>query len=138
MMPEKAILVTRSEQSQLERTFEMFGVGTMDQAQPWALILRDELDHATLIGDSDIPEDVVTMNSTFLLRDCATGQERLLTLVYPSFSTFAEGKVPVTTPLGAALLGSRAGDRIECGAPAYAAYEVVDILYQPEASISIH
>jgi regulator of nucleoside diphosphate kinase len=74
--------------------------------------LQDELRRATVVAASEVPDDVVTMNSRVAFADVTAGERGTVTLVYPHTGS-GEGRVPVTEPLGAALLGLRAGQEID-------------------------
>jgi regulator of nucleoside diphosphate kinase len=74
--------------------------------------LQGELKRATVIAESEVPADVVTMNSRVAYADITAGVRETVTLVYP-YAGAGFGRVPVTEPLGMALLGLRAGQEIE-------------------------
>ena len=46
--------------------------------------LSDELDQADLVRPEEIPNDVITMNSTFRLQDLDNGEEAVYSLVFPA------------------------------------------------------
>jgi regulator of nucleoside diphosphate kinase len=50
--------------------------------------LSEELDQAELVPPQDIPNDVITMNSTFRLQNLDTGEEAVYTLVFPGDADF--------------------------------------------------
>ena len=76
-----------------------------------ALLLR-EAGRARLHKPANIPADVVTMGSVVTFVDAASGAPRTVTLVYPSDADIAEGRISILTPVGAALIGLRAGQSI--------------------------
>lgn len=95
--------------------------------------LETILDDASCVPWRDVPESLVTMNSTVLLVDLDTGAERTATLVYPHEGEDAPPAVSVTTPLGVALLGAREGDMVEFrGASGDCRWRLAEIVYQPE------
>lgn len=99
--------------------------------------LDGELDRARVVSAQEIPPDVVTMNSEVALRDLDTGEELVLTLVFPHEANVDQRKVSVLAPLGTAVLGYRAGDVIEWQVPAGTRrLQVERVLFQPEASSS--
>lgn len=75
--------------------------------------LEYELARATLMPASEIPDDVVTMNSLVRFASEADHQEHELKLVYPHQTTTEEACVSILAPAGAALLGLTVGDRID-------------------------
>ncbi|HYG67633.1 MAG TPA: nucleoside diphosphate kinase regulator [Anaeromyxobacteraceae bacterium] len=80
--------------------------------------LEGELDRAIVVGDGEpLPPDVVTMDSRVVFEDGRTGNVREVTLVYPGGADASAGRVSVLAPIGAALLGLRAGDTIEWPLP---------------------
>ncbi|HEY0873875.1 MAG TPA: nucleoside diphosphate kinase regulator [Vicinamibacterales bacterium] len=99
--------------------------------------LDNELDRARVVSADEIPPDVVTMNSQVALRDLGTGEDIVMTLVFPHEANMEERKVSVLAPLGTAVLGYRAGDVIEWEVPAGTRrLKVERVLFQPEASSS--
>lgn len=99
--------------------------------------LDTELDRARIVSADEIPPDVVTMNSQVALRDLDTGEDIVMTLVFPHEANVEKRKVSVLAPLGTAVLGYRAGDVIEWEVPAGTRrLKVERVLFQPEASAS--
>src|SRR5690242_17947249 len=78
--------------------------------------LQSELGRATIVPESELPPDVVTMNSSVAYEDLTAGVRDTVMLVYPHAAA-GPGHLPVTTPLGMALLGLREGQEIECNFP---------------------
>lgn len=75
------------------------------------LLLR-EIGRATIHKERHIPRDVVTMNSEVDFIDETSGSVRSVRLVYPSDADIATGRISVLTPVGAGLIGMRAGSAI--------------------------
>jgi regulator of nucleoside diphosphate kinase len=101
--------------------------------------LDEELDRAEAMKPQEIPDDVITMNSTFRLRDVDTDQETVYTLVFPGDADSARGKVSILAPIGTAVLGYKIGDMIEWEVPAgRKRFKVEQIVYQPEAAGDYH
>jgi regulator of nucleoside diphosphate kinase len=101
--------------------------------------LDGELDRADLVKPQEIPNDVITMNSTFRLRDLDKGEEAVYTLVFPGEADSAKGKISILAPIGTAVLGYRLGDMIEWEVPAgLKRFKVEEIVYQPEAAGDYH
>lgn len=78
--------------------------------------LEAELERAQVIPLSQVPEDVVVMNSALEYEVVATHQRRRLSLVYPQDAESNAG-VSVLAPLGCALLGLRVGQEIDWQMP---------------------
>lgn len=101
--------------------------------------LENELDRAHVVGPSAIPHDVVTMNSQVRIEDLDTGMENVYTLVFPSEASIPEKKLSILAPIGTALLGSRAGGRVDWPVPAgMRTVRIKEVLYQPEAAGDYH
>lgn len=97
--------------------------------------LDDELDRARVVPASEIPADVVTMNSELALRDLDTGEEMVFRLVFPSEANADQQRISVLAPLGTAVLGYRAGDTIEWVVPGRTRRVRIDsVLFQPESA----
>ncbi len=106
---------------------------------PYLETLRNELNHASLVGSNAIDADVVTMNSTVVVRESKGGQTSQFTLVFPERANPETNHVSVLAPLGAGLLGYRVGDRVSFAVPTgRRTCEIVDIVYQPEAAGDLH
>jgi regulator of nucleoside diphosphate kinase len=78
--------------------------------------LQSELRRVTVVSESELPRDVVTMNSRVAYEDVTAHVRETVKLVYPHAAA-GSGHLPVTTPLGMALLGLREGQEIECNFP---------------------
>jgi len=74
--------------------------------------LLDEIARATIHDAARLPPDVVTMHSTVEFVDEASGTGRTVELVYPRDADIATGRVSILTPVGAGLIGLRAGQSI--------------------------
>ena len=97
--------------------------------------LRKELKRAKTVDPKDIPNDVITMNSKFKLKDLDSGEEMIYTLVFPEDADIYKNKISIYAPMGIALIGYRINDVIEWPVPGgMLRIKVLEILYQPEAS----
>ena len=101
--------------------------------------LEQELVKAEVVTPAGIPPDVITMNSRVCLQDMDSGENLVYTLVFPGDADFDNGKISVLAPIGTALIGYRAGDRITWRVPSgIKKLKVKSILYQPEAAGDFH
>ena len=101
--------------------------------------LEQELETAEVVSPEGIPPDVITMNSRVLLEDMDTGQFMEYTLTFPADADVETGKISVLAPIGTAMIGYRAGDRISWVVPGGEKnFLVKEILYQPEAAGDYH
>lgn len=78
--------------------------------------LQDELDRAYVVEPDELPNDVITVNSTAQFVDEATGEQFEITLVYPDKAD-GTGKISVLAPVGSALLGLSVGQSIPWQVP---------------------
>jgi regulator of nucleoside diphosphate kinase len=134
-MPERDIFVTEDDAHKLRTLL----VGVRERSVRDREHLRqldDELDRARLVPASEIPADVVTMNSELALRDLDTGEEMVFRVVFPSEANADQQRISVLAPLGTAVLGYRAGDAIEWVVPGRTRrLRIESVLYQPEARL---
>ena len=70
-----------------------------------------ELDRASVVPPEQLPSDVVRMGSRVRYRT-DDGDQREVTLVFPSEADIDRNRVSVMTPIGAALIGLRKGQSI--------------------------
>ena len=73
--------------------------------------LLDELERAQIVGDKDVPKDVVRMGSTVTFKS-DDGNTRTLKLVYPADESLDDHRISIMTPVGAALIGLGMGQSI--------------------------
>jgi regulator of nucleoside diphosphate kinase len=133
-MNARTILITEDDLTRLERL-----VASARRFQPLnhdhLVRLQDELERATVVANSEIPGDVVTMNSEVRVKDLDTGRVATYKIVFPRDAHVAENRISVLAPLGTALLGYRAGDVIEWDMPVgKKRLKVQAVVYQPEAA----
>ena len=83
------------------------------KSQMSAALLLEELARAEFCDRASLPADVVTMKSEVVFVDEDTGEEHRVHLVYPCDADIESNRLSVLTPVGAALIGLRRGDRID-------------------------
>lgn len=74
--------------------------------------LMAEVARATVLPSAEMPADVVNIGSAVRYRDEMTGREQTVSLVLPQDVDIDRGRISVLTPVGAALIGLRAGATI--------------------------
>lgn len=74
--------------------------------------LMAEVARATVLPSAEMPADVVNIGSAARYRDEMTGREQTVTLVLPQHVDIDRGRISVLTPVGAALIGLKAGASI--------------------------
>ena len=101
--------------------------------------LEKELMRANLTASTDIPPDVITMNSKVRLLDVEADEEMVFTLVFPAEADLKQEKLSVLAPIGTAILGFKTGDEINWNVPDDSRIiKVLEVIYQPEASGDYH
>ncbi len=80
-------------------------------------VLEGELARATIVEPSDLPRDVVAMNSTVWFRDLDTEEIERYQLVFPPDANVIHDRISVLAPIGTALLGYRLRDVVEWCVP---------------------
>lgn len=101
--------------------------------------LRRRLERAQLIDSRAAPPDLITMHSCVRFADPRDGRQSNCTLVFPEDGLAADERISVLAPLGAAILGCRAGDVIRFEVPGgRRTVRILEVLYQPEAAGDHH
>ena len=101
--------------------------------------LERELARAKVVAPSEVPPDLITMNSRVRLIDLDTREEMVYTLVFPDHADIAQSKISVLAPIGTAMLGYRVGDVFAWEVPdGVRRIQVEELLYQPEAAGDCH
>lgn len=104
--PPPRIVVAESEHSRLTGLAE----AALGRVPEVAGSLLAGMDRAVVTQPSRLPADVVRMGSEVTLEG-HDGPQRIA-LVYPGDADIAAGRISVLTPLGAALIGARAGQSV--------------------------
>lgn len=95
--------------------------------------LEEELDRAKVVDPRDIPNDVVTMNSSVMVKDLNTNEEKTFVLVFPGKANMTENAISILAPVGTALIGYKEGDVIDWEVPAGTKrIQIIKVIYQPE------
>ena len=101
--------------------------------------LGEELRRAVIVDPKEVPADVITMNSRAELLDLDSGETVTFRLVFPPEANIEEEKISVLAPIGAGMLGYRAGDEFEWKVPeGVRRMKVTKVHYQPEAAGDFH
>jgi len=133
-MEKRTIYITKLDMERLkERILESETIPERDKAH--LTELEHELLRAEIVSPQEIPADVITMNSTVLLKDLDTNKELTYTLVFPADADAGQNKISVLAPIGTAMIGYRVGDIISWEVPAgQRRLKVKKVIYQPEGA----
>lgn len=97
--------------------------------------LEADLQRALVVTRDQMPRDVITIHTRVRVHELDVGRQCIYTLVFPGEADVARSRISVLAPIGAALLGRRVGDLIECAAPSVTKrLKVREIVSQPENS----
>ncbi len=119
------------------RLKERIGQGKADsKLSPVQLMkLLQTVDGATLLEPTNIPDDVVTMNSVVSLEYVDTGRKLDICLVYPEEADSVQNRVSIFAPIATAILGLKRGTLASLPTPFGSVnVQITQILYQPEAA----
>lgn len=75
--------------------------------------LRERMAAALVVDESELPWDRAAIGSTVSYEEPAVGIRRAVTLAVPEDANPAAGLISFLSPVGSALVGRRAGDRVE-------------------------
>ena len=129
----ETITISEFDRRRLLALLDGYEVDALDRGSIEDLI--DEIERARVVPPVDVPPDVVTMNTRLRLADTATGESRVVTVVFPGAADAAHGKISILAPIGTALLGYAVGDEIEWQVPGgQRRFRIEAIEYQPEAA----
>lgn len=136
-MENSTIYVTELDMQRLQKLLE--GMESSSRNKAHLLELENELLRGHIVPSSEVPPDVITMNSSVKLKDMDSGEELEYTLVYPGGANASLNRISILAPIGTALIGYRVGDIIEWEVPSgVRRLKVAEIVYQPEASGDFH
>jgi len=89
--------------------------------------LSDRIDRALVEDESNIPDDVVRLNSKVTV-EFAQGTRQKFQLVPSTREELKENKISVVSTLGASLIGLAVNDRIQLGFPSdVKSFSIVDV-----------
>ncbi len=90
--------------------------------------VEETLVRARIIESSDLPNDKVYILSVVKIKDSKTKESIEYRLVSPEEADFDKNKISVTSPIGKALMGKKAGDVVKIKVPAgFLEYTILEI-----------
>jgi regulator of nucleoside diphosphate kinase len=127
--PEPRIVVTSTD---MERLRTLIDTTAGDRAD----MLDAELTRAEVVEPTEVPPDVVTMNSRVVFEDEDSHETREVTLAYPQDASLEQGRVSVLAPVGSTLLGMSVGQEAEWPLPGgkHKRLRILSVPYQPQAA----
>jgi transcription elongation factor GreA len=91
--------------------------------------VQEQLKNLSMIDLDSLPKDRAGLGSTVKVYDAAADKTLTYELVIPDESDFGKGLVSVTSPIGRALVGGKAGDQVTVKLPAGTrALEIVTVV----------
>ena len=90
--------------------------------------IEQMLKNATVLDESDLTTDAVSVGSTVTIRHCKTGRQGTYKIVGSTEAAPLEKKISDESPVGKALLKHKLGEIVEVEAPAgLIEYEIIEI-----------
>ena len=80
--------------------------------------MENTLAEARLLDEDQVETSKVRILSTVRYKNSKTGSEKVVTLVSAPEADVSKGRIPITSPIGKALLGKEVGDEITIHVPA--------------------
>lgn len=80
--------------------------------------LEKELKKARLVHKDELPQDVVRLNSTVVIKEAKENKEIELTVVVPEKANIKKRLISIMSPIGTALIGFRKGQQVRWKVPA--------------------
>jgi regulator of nucleoside diphosphate kinase len=133
-MAKRTIYITEDDARRLE---ELLKAGLRHSGRDMAnlRVLQDELRRAKIVAPDEITPDVVTMYSCVQVRASGDEEPMVFSLVFPEQADPDRGRISVVAPIGAAVLGYKAGDTIRFSTPGgVQQLRIEQVLYQPESA----
>jgi regulator of nucleoside diphosphate kinase len=94
------------------------GLSTLTFNRQDAEELEMELRKAKLVQDHELPQDVVRLNSTVVIKEEKDNRVMELTLVTPEKANIKQKRISIMSPVGTALIGFRKGQQVKWKVPA--------------------
>jgi regulator of nucleoside diphosphate kinase len=131
-MNAKNIIITNDDRRRLGTMLESPQVRRLERIDDLHA-LEAELECALGLDSTEVPQDVVTMDSRVALHDLASGEVETYTLVYPERADIARNCISILAPIGTAIFGCQAGDVVKVKTPSGVRHiRIEEILFQPE------
>ena len=130
----KCITITQEDRRRLGTMLQTIREYNLERSEDLHA-LESELELARALDPTDVPPDLVTMDSIVEVRDLDTGEVDSYTLVFPEQADIGANRISVVAPVGTALLGCRVGDVVRVAVPSGKRRLRIDAIhFQPENS----
>ncbi len=91
--------------------------------------LQEQLKNLSMIDLNSLPKDRAGLGSAITVYEVDSDRTIIYELVIPDESDFSKGRISVTSPIGRALLGRKAGEEVTVKIPAGTrVYEIVKLM----------
>ncbi|NDY71852.1 nucleoside diphosphate kinase regulator [Desulfobacter hydrogenophilus] len=129
---EKELLITKFDLDRLESLLDLYwGHNGFDEKNLESL--EKKISNCIVVPPEFIPNNIITMNSTFTVENEVTNEKKTYTLVFPEDADIKGNKISILAPIGIAILGHKVGQSIEWVAPSgLKKLKFIKIHYQPE------
>ena len=134
----KKIYITEDDMNRLE---EVLAIAARNAKRDFKHLegLTKELMKAEIVDSTEIPSNVITMNTRVLLNDLEHNVTKEYVVAYPGDANIEQNRVSVLSPLGTAMIGCRVGHILKVKTPTgERRLKVQKILYQPEKAGHYH
>ena len=86
------------------------------------------LKNATIVDENEVPADTVNVGSIVKVKDFDFNEEDEFTIVGSAEADPLENKISNESPVGKALIGKKAGDKVEVIVPdGISKYEIISV-----------
>ncbi|OFZ16652.1 MAG: hypothetical protein A2X86_14450 [Bdellovibrionales bacterium GWA2_49_15] len=99
--------------------------------------LEEEIKHAKIVGEGELPRDIVTMNRQITLLNMEENKKINMTIVYPCDADFFQHKISVLSPLGMTLLGLKVNQVINWTFPDGDTKTLKVLGVQPQSTVKV-
>jgi regulator of nucleoside diphosphate kinase len=137
-MYEKDILITDADHRRLRSLVGRLRASGRARARHVGA-LATRIRRAVIVSPTEIPRNVVTMNSRVCLKDLDSRKRLECTLSDPFDIAVFGDRLSVAGPAGIALLGKRVGQIVRWAlGPRERRFRIEQVVYQPEAAGDFH
>ena len=115
-MADKKIMLTVQDFDKLKRLIQTYKQTNRLKSRH-LIQLAKELETAAVLLSSEIPDNIVTINSTVRYLDISSGKSYEVKIVFPADKDDTDSSSSILCPLGTSLIGEVEGAETICMAP---------------------